>query len=85
MAFPRTGALTTLRPRAATEYISQNRTVLSMRPDGSVVSDPGVGLFVHETRILSRWRYLVGGRPPEPVALSPVEQHSTSKPTSAPG
>jgi glycogen debranching enzyme len=75
MAFPRTGALISLRPRAATEYISQNRTVLSMRPDGSVAPDPGVGLFVHETRILSRWRYLVGGQPPEPVALSPVEQH----------
>jgi hypothetical protein len=33
-------------------------------------------LFVHQTRLLSRYRYLIDGKPPEPVAVSNVEQHS---------
>lgn len=65
-----------LRPRAGTQYISQNRTVLSMRPDGSVVPEPHIGLFVCNTRILSRYRHLGDGRPWAPVAQSPVEQNS---------
>jgi glycogen debranching enzyme len=31
---------------------------------------------VHETRLLSRYRYLLGGEPPRAVALSNVEQHT---------
>lgn len=70
------GSLITLRPRVGTRYVSRNRTVLAMRSDGSVAPDPHVGLFVQNTRILSRYRYLVDGQPLLPVALSPVEQDS---------
>jgi glycogen debranching enzyme len=65
-----------LRPRADTIYVSQNRTVLSMTRDGSI--DEGVehGMFVSETRLLSRYEYRINGRKPVPVALSNVEQHS---------
>ena len=35
-----------------------------------------MGLFVHETRLLSRYRYLIDGISPQPVALSNVAQHT---------
>lgn len=73
---PSLGALTILRPRPGIQYISHDHTVLAMRPDGSLAPEPHVGLFVCNTRILSRHRYLVDGQPLQPVALSPVEQHS---------
>src|SRR5947208_1825340 len=39
--------------------------------------EPGVwGLFFHQTRLLSRYRYLINDKPPQPIALSNVEQHS---------
>lgn len=34
------------------------------------------GLYVHETRLISRLRYRVNGEVPRPVAVSGVEQHS---------
>ncbi|AUX33071.1 MULTISPECIES: glycogen debranching N-terminal domain-containing protein [Sorangium] len=70
------GSLATLRPRAGSLYISQNRTVLCMRPDGSIAPEPHIGLFVRNTRLLSLYRHLIDGRPPAPVALSAVEQDS---------
>jgi glycogen debranching enzyme len=68
--------LTRLRPRLDTPHVSQGRTVLATGRDGFVDGGPERGLFVHETRLLSRYRYLIDGEPPEPVALSNVEQHS---------
>ncbi len=67
--------LTTLKPRPGTCYISQNRTVLAMRPDGWVAPEPHVGLFVCNTRLLSRYRYLIDGRPPRLSTMSAVEQN----------
>src|SRR5690349_7873619 len=43
--------LAALRPRAGISYVSQNRTVLSMRPDGSIAPEPHVGLFVFNTLV----------------------------------
>ncbi|RUL87948.1 amylo-alpha-1,6-glucosidase [Tautonia sociabilis] len=65
-----------LRPRDDVVYISQNRSVLATGRDGFVDGGPERGLFVHQTRLLSRYRYLVDGQPPQPQALSNVEQHS---------
>src|SRR6266478_4028529 len=65
-----------LRPRDNTIYVSQNRTVVATERDGFIVDDPQHGLFVYETRLLSRYRYLINGQSPLPVALSNVEQHS---------
>jgi glycogen debranching enzyme len=68
--------LVRLRTRADTLYASQNRTVFATRRDGFVNAEPDHGLFVQSTRLLSRYEYLLNGRPPVPNALSSVEQHS---------
>ena len=44
--------------------------------DGLIREFPKHGLFVGETRLLSRYRYFVDGKAPETVAVSNVEQHS---------
>jgi glycogen debranching enzyme len=68
--------LTRLRPRYHTQYVAQGRTVLATGLDGFIDEGSEHGLFVHETRLLSRYRYLINGERPTPVALSNVEQHS---------
>ena len=40
-----------------------------------IADDAEHGYFVHETRLLSRWRYLVDDLVPEPTALSAVRQN----------
>lgn len=65
-----------LRARPQTLYTSRGRSVLATDRDGVVSPDTNQGLFVHETRVVSRLRYLLDGLPPEPVALSNVEQHT---------
>jgi glycogen debranching enzyme len=68
--------LVRLRTRADALYVSQNRTVLATRRDGFVDGEPDHGFFVQSTRLLSRYEYLLNGKPPSPNALSNVEQHS---------
>src|SRR5260370_14050589 len=65
-----------LRPRGDALYISQSSTVFTTGVDGFVAERAEQGLFVHQTRLLSRYRYLIDNKPPRPVALSNVEQHS---------
>ena len=69
-------ALIRLRPRHDLIYVSQNQTVLATDLDGFVRPGPDRGLFFHQTRLLSRYRYLINDKPPQPIALSNVEQHS---------
>jgi glycogen debranching enzyme len=68
--------LVRLRARADTLYVSQNRSVLATRRDGFINAEPDHGFFAHSTRLLSRYEYLLNGRPPWPNGLSNVEQHS---------
>jgi len=68
--------LVRLRPRSDTIYMARNCTVLATAPDGFVHGEANHGLFVHRTRFLSRYRYLINGKPPNPVALSNLDQHS---------
>jgi glycogen debranching enzyme len=70
------GILIRLRPRAETIYVSAGRTVLASERNGQI--DDGIerGLFVHETRLLSKYSYSINGQALQPVALSNVEQHS---------
>lgn len=68
--------LVRIRPRAETFYVSQGRAVLATDRDGFISGGADHGLFVHETRLLSRYRYLIDGGPPRAVALSNVEQHT---------
>src|SRR5687768_9643312 len=68
--------LVRVNARPDTIYVSHGRTVLATSRDGFVHGGAGFGLFVHETRLLSRYRYLIDGEPPQPNVLSSVEQHS---------
>src|SRR5947207_3799539 len=65
-----------LRPRDDTLHVSQSNTVFATGRDGFVHPDSNHGLFVHQTRLLSHYRYFIDGQPLHPVALSNVEQHS---------
>ena len=76
MKTKRISPLTRLRPRINTLYVSQGRTVLAMERDGWIHGSPETGLFVHETRMLSNYRWLVNGKDLIPATLSNVEQHS---------
>lgn len=69
-------SLIRLRPRAGTTYVSSDRTVLATRDDGVLVPELDRGLFVDETRLLSRWRWLIDGIPPQAVSSSNIAQHS---------
>ena len=44
--------------------------------DGQVRPSPNLGLFVRETRLLSRYQYSVDGSPFEVGAQSAIEQHT---------
>ncbi len=69
-------SLVRLRPGNDVLCVSQSRTVFVTERDGFIDDGEDHGLFVHQTRLLSRYRYLIDGNPPQPVALSNVEQHS---------
>lgn len=68
--------LVRLRPWDHLFYASQGRLVLVTDRDGFFDGGPHCGFFVHQTRLLSCWRYSIDGRVPQPVALSNVAQHS---------
>jgi glycogen debranching enzyme len=65
-----------LRARPDTLYLSRGRTVLATDTAGNICENGEFGLFVHETRLLSRHRLLIDGVSPYPVALSNVQQSS---------
>ncbi len=65
-----------LRPRSDTLFASRNYTVLCTGRNGFISDEPWSGLIVHQTRMLSRYRYLIDGQPPQAVALSNIEQHT---------
>ena len=68
--------LAKIDPRPRTIYCSQGRVVLATNLDGFISGNALHGLFVGETRMLSRYRHLVEGKPPQTVVVSNVEQHS---------
>src|ERR1043166_6375746 len=70
------GSMIRLRPRSNALFLSNGRTVLATDRDGFIAGGAGHGLFVHETRLLSQYRYSLEGTPLYPVALSNVSQHS---------
>ncbi len=65
-----------LHPREATYEISQGRTVLVTGLKGMIERGSTPGLYVHKTRMISQWEYLIDGQHPALVAASSVEQHS---------
>src|SRR5437867_2358277 len=70
-------SLVRLQVRPETIYVSKGRTVLATGRDGFVDGGPDHGLFVHRTRLLSRYRYLVNGHAPYAVSVSNVAQRSS--------
>ncbi len=68
--------LVRIRPRPDVRLVTQGRTVLTTDPDGFFDRGAERGLFVHQTRMLSRYRWRIDGEPPQPIALSNVAQHS---------
>jgi glycogen debranching enzyme len=69
-------SLVKLRPRNDTVYVSQGRVVLATGLDGFVSERKGQGLLVYQTRMLSRYRYLIDGEQPGESGLSNVGQFS---------
>jgi glycogen debranching enzyme len=66
-----------LRPRHDVIHVSRGRTVLATDLEGTINSrSPRQGLFVYQTRMLSRYRWKIQGKQPRLSAQSPVEQHS---------
>jgi glycogen debranching enzyme len=65
-----------LRPTAETTHVSQSYSVLALNTDGFINEGSEHGLFVHETRLLSRYRLLMNGQLPRRVLQSNVKQHS---------
>src|ERR1043166_9270261 len=68
--------LVRLRPRNSTVYASQGRSVMATSPDGFVFKNKEHGLWVYQSRMLSRYRWLVNGKPPVMTANSNLHQHS---------
>jgi hypothetical protein len=73
----RSDFLVRIRPWEDLMCVSQGRTVLATDRDGFFDGGPNRGLFVHQTRLVSRYRYLIDGRPPRIVAGSNVAQHGS--------
>src|SRR5579859_627204 len=76
LAAPEQHSLVQIFPGPQTNYTGQGLAVFATNPDGEIHGEPGHGFFVHETRMISRWAYLVNGKAPLRVASSNVEQHS---------
>lgn len=66
-----------LRPRHDVIHVSRGRTVLGIDLEGTI--DPRSerqGLFVYQTRTLSRYCWKIDGKRPQLSVQSPVQQHS---------
>jgi hypothetical protein len=66
--------LVRLHVRPGTTCTSCDRVVLATGQDGFLDAEAEHGLFVRETRFLSRYRYLIDGKSIAPVSLSNVTQ-----------
>lgn len=64
-----------LRPRSDKAIVSYGDTVLVSELDGGIEPLEELGLFVRETRLISRYRLRAGGHAPHLIAQSQVNQH----------
>lgn len=67
--------LTRIRARPDLIQISHGRSVFITDAEGCVGNSAGQGLYVDETRLISRWGYLINGVAPIANASSVVQQH----------
>ncbi|HEY5610541.1 MAG TPA: glycogen debranching N-terminal domain-containing protein, partial [Thermoanaerobaculia bacterium] len=69
-------SLVRIRARPNTFYVAENRSVMATDRRGFILGEPDHGFFVHQTRLLSRYCYLIDGEPPTPNVLSSVTDNS---------
>lgn len=70
-------SLIQIRPRHGEVTISRGRTVLATSREGTIdPKQPRQGLWIYETRVLSKYRWLMDGHQPALSASSPVQQHT---------
>ena len=66
-----------LTPRSDTVHLSRGRTALGLDRHGDIHHDIArQGLYVYQTRMLSRYHWSMDGELPQLSVQSPVEQHS---------
>ncbi|HEU5232504.1 MAG TPA: glycogen debranching N-terminal domain-containing protein, partial [Terriglobales bacterium] len=70
-------SLIELQPRSDSEYISHSRTVLTTDPGGWVTGHSDQGLWIYQSRALSRLLWKVNGEQPQLSAFSLVNQNSS--------
>ena len=68
--------LVQLRLRAGDFQISRGRTAFVTGAKGTVLNDPSHGLFIYQTRVLGKYRWLMNDKEPEFSCGSNVEQHN---------
>ena len=71
-----TSSLVELQLRAGEFQVTRGRTAFGTGATGTVVNDPNHGLFVYQTRLLGKYRWLMNGKEPEFSCASNIEQHS---------
>ncbi|HET7207411.1 MAG TPA: glycogen debranching N-terminal domain-containing protein [Terriglobales bacterium] len=70
-------SLVQLQPRHDVVHISRGRTILATSREGAIDQTNGAhGLYVYETRMLSRYSWLIENQLPQLANASPVGQHS---------
>jgi len=69
-------SLIELRLRGGDIQLSRGRTAFVTGPTGHINRDPHHGLFVFQTRLLGKYRWLMNGAEPEFSCGSNIEQHS---------
>ena len=70
-------SLIELQPRSDSEYISRSRTVLITNPEGWVTGHSDQGLWIYQSRALSRLHWTINGKQPQLSAFSLVNQNSS--------
>jgi hypothetical protein len=69
--------LVRIRPQPSLNSVSQGRTVLTTDLDGSIAPDSEYqGLWLYQTRMLSKYRWLIEGKPPSFAGNSHLQQHN---------
>src|SRR5438067_2382555 len=66
-----------IQPQPETVCISQGRTVVITGLDGFVSQDSHQGLWIYQSRALSKYRWTIDDRPPQLSAFSAVHENSS--------
>ena len=73
---PADRSLIRLHARDHSVYLSRGHSVLATQRDGYLDAGVEQGFFVHQTRLLSRYRSRIDGQCPVPVALSNIGRNA---------